>query len=77
VLGVLDLVETDDASELTIAVTAAPHIEAQHDVAPIAQHLRRAYGIARAAVTAEAMKNDKRGPLFSFLEVVRDMDRAG
>ena len=60
IAGVLDLFETDDAAELALALAAAAHVEAQRDVAEIAEHLCGRDAGRAGAVGAEAVQHQKR-----------------
>ena len=57
-LGVLDLLEADDARGRALALAAAAEIEAQRGIAPIRQHARRLDAVAAALVAAEAVQHE-------------------
>ena len=54
---VLDLFETDDATELAFALAAAAHIETQRDITEFAQHARRRQHVRTFRIRAEAVQN--------------------
>ncbi len=74
--GVLDLVEADHATEFALALAAAAHVEAQHDVAELAQHLGRLHGVRGGLVAAEAVQHQKGGAPLSRPHPGRDMHDA-
>jgi hypothetical protein len=75
--GVLDLFQADDAAGLAFALAAAAHVEAQHDVAEIAQHLGRLHRVRRGLVAAEAVQHQEGGAPLARAQPARDMHDAG
>ncbi len=75
--GILDLLQADHAAVLAFAVAAAAHVEAQHDVAEIAQHLGRLHRIRRGLVAAEAVQHQEGGALLAGPQPARDVHDAG
>src|SRR5208282_2439836 len=68
--GILDLFEADDAAELALALAAAAHVEAQRDIAELAEHFGRRNRGRTVAVGAEAVQHQKRGAALGRLQPV-------
>src|SRR5262249_11398339 len=77
VARVLDLLEADHAAKLAFALAAAAHVETQHDVAEIAQHVRGLHGVRRGLVAAEAVQHQKRPAPLGRFKSARHMHDAG
>src|SRR5262249_13672483 len=75
--GVLDLLETDHAAEFALGLAAPAHVEAQHYVAELAEHLGRLHRVRRGLVAAEAVQHQEGGAAFSRQHPARDVHDAG
>ena len=73
---VLDLLQADHAAEFTLALAAAAHVETQHDIAELAEHLGGLHRIRRGLVAAEPMQHDEGGASLARPHSVRDMHHA-
>ena len=73
VARVLDLLQADHAAEFAFALAAAAHVETQHDVAELAEHLGRLHRIRRGLVAAEPVQHDEGGAPLARPHPARDM----
>src|SRR5262245_45408460 len=74
---ILDLLEADHSPELALALAAAAHVEAQHDIAKLIQDLGRLHRIGRGLVAAEAVQHQKGGAPFARAQPSRHMYDTG
>src|SRR5262245_14155730 len=74
---ILDLLEADHPPELAFALAATAHVEAQHDIAELAQHLGRLHGVGGGLVAAEAVQHQEGGAPFARSYPARHMHDAG
>src|SRR6185312_603955 len=76
-LGVLDLLETDEATLLAFAVAAAAHIEAQGRVAQLLEQRGGGQHIAGVHIAAEAVQQQEGGPALAGGQPVGNAHGAG
>src|SRR5262249_42343859 len=74
---ILDLLEADHSPELALALAAAAHVEAQHDIAELAQNLGRLHRIGRGLVAAETLQPQEGGAPFARSQSSRNMHDTG
>src|SRR5262249_43148795 len=73
---VLDLLQADHAAEFTLAVAAAAHVEAQHHVTQLAEHLGGLHGIRGGLVAAETVQHQEGAAPLGWPQPARDMHHA-
>ena len=76
VAEILDLLEADDAAELALALAAAAHVEAQRDIAELAEHPRRSQHVRALAVGAETVQHQKRRAALGRLQALGHTEHA-
>src|SRR5215469_5883016 len=76
VARVLDLLQADHAAEFALAVAAAAHVEAQHNVTQVAEHLGGLHGVRGGLVAAETVQHEEGAAPLGRPQSARDVHHA-